>query len=172
MMDDVIPVSLTNGETDAHNYFIDAEENSLMVTNPNDSGLGSLRDALLNAIAGDTIHFHPVMEGETILINSETLLIDKNITVYSYFDPRTMIESQIQGLFEIAEGITVEFNGVDIKSGLAGNEGAAFYNLGFLILKDVSIYKNTLLAQGEFLIYNAEGSHLSIFGACYFQINN
>jgi hypothetical protein len=43
---DTIPVTLTNNESDANNYFIDQVACPLVVTNLNDTGYGSLRYVL------------------------------------------------------------------------------------------------------------------------------
>ena len=52
-----------------------------IVTNTNDSGPGSLRQALADARDGDTINFDPSLAGQTITLTSAELVIDKNITI-------------------------------------------------------------------------------------------
>ena len=52
-----------------------------IVTNTNDSGPGSLRQALADARDGDTINFDPSLDGQTITLTSAELVIDKNITI-------------------------------------------------------------------------------------------
>ena len=52
-----------------------------IVTNTNDSGPGSLRQALADAHDGDTINFDPSLDGQTITLTSAELVIDKNITI-------------------------------------------------------------------------------------------
>ncbi|OZH53624.1 hypothetical protein AFK68_16375 [Hydrocoleum sp. CS-953] len=51
-----------------------------LVSNLNDSGAGSLRQAIIDAAAGDTIQFDPSLGGQTIALASE-LLINKNLTI-------------------------------------------------------------------------------------------
>lgn len=51
------------------------------VTNPNDSGPGSLRDAISAAASGDKINFAPSLNGQTITLTSGELLINKNLTI-------------------------------------------------------------------------------------------
>jgi N-acetylneuraminic acid mutarotase len=52
-----------------------------IVTNTNDSGPGSLRQALADAHDGDTINFDRSLDGQTITLTSAELVIDKNITI-------------------------------------------------------------------------------------------
>ena len=47
-----------------------AQATTLVVTNTNDSGAGSLRQAVANAGPGDTITFHASLTGQTITLAS------------------------------------------------------------------------------------------------------
>ncbi|WP_017721296.1 putative Ig domain-containing protein, partial [Kamptonema formosum] len=53
----------------------------LTVTNNADSGAGSLRQAIANAAAGDTIQFAPTLANQTITLTSGQLNVTKNLTV-------------------------------------------------------------------------------------------
>ena len=53
----------------------------LTVINTNDSGPGSLRQALADASDGDTITFDPSLNWQTIGLTSGELVIDKSITI-------------------------------------------------------------------------------------------
>ncbi len=170
MLNDTLPVSLTNGEIDAQNYFIDTDSCSLMVTNTNDDGPGSLRAAIACASANDTIVFHVSLAAATIVINSDRIMLDKDIVIYSTLAPRIKLQSQIIGFFDVGTGHEVEFRQLDIISGLSGNGGAAFKNEGLLSLHDVSILRNPALPPGEYLIYNDPVSQLFFKGSCFFQM--
>jgi predicted outer membrane repeat protein len=54
---------------------------TVTVTNTNDSGPGSLRQALADANDGDTINFDPALNGQTITLTSAEVVVDKNITI-------------------------------------------------------------------------------------------
>ena len=167
---DTIPLTLTNGETDAQNYFIEVSACSMLVTNLNDAGSGSLRAAIECAGNGDTIQFLASLEGLNIMINSERILIDKVIYIYSACEPKITIESEIEGLFDISASAQVEFKQLNIISGYAGNVGAAFNNSGILSLDDVSVFRNPLLLPGEYLILNGFASQLFLKGNCFLEM--
>src|SRR4029453_9680703 len=52
---------------------------TITVTNGNDHGPGSLRQAILNAAPGDTINFAPNVP--TVNLKTDELVIDKNLTI-------------------------------------------------------------------------------------------
>src|ERR1041384_5023625 len=55
--------------------------NTITVTNANDSGSGSLRQALADANNGDTINFDTSLKGQTVTLTTAELVINKNITI-------------------------------------------------------------------------------------------
>jgi hypothetical protein len=58
---------------------IQVHATTMTVVNGNDSGPGSLRQAILNASSGDTINFAPSVT--TVTLTSGELVIDKNLTI-------------------------------------------------------------------------------------------
>ena len=58
-----------------------AQANIITVVNTNDSGPGSLRQALADAHDGDTINFDVSLKGQNIALTSGELVIDKSITI-------------------------------------------------------------------------------------------
>jgi len=164
MNDNIIPFTMTLGETDIDNYFIENQVCGQMVTNANDDGPGSLRYVLECAEEGDTIFFGPMLLNQTIHLNSSRIEIDSNLFVYSDLIPRIKIQSDISGAFLIDAGITAEFNNIDFISGLSGYPGAQFENHGHLILWDIKITRNTLLTPNNPLIYNTGSATITIKG--------
>ncbi len=146
---------------------------NLMVTNDSDAGTGSLRDAINCALSGDTITFHSSLANTTILITSTKLLLSKNLYIRSSIIPRVKIKSTVPGLFDISANKSIEFKDLDIISGTttAGNDGAAFNNLGTVKLIGVKVYRNSLLPSGQFLIRNKPGSQFTLSGSCFIQYN-
>ncbi len=169
---DTIPLTITNAENDAQNFFIDGPACGLVVTNTSDDGIGSLRHSMACAQPGDTITFHNNLAGNTILITSSILLIDKNLVFMSTLTPRISINSEIDGLFEISPGVQVEFIDLNIISGLSpGLTGAAFENQGHLILHDTNVKRNPSFPSGEYLIRNNTDSQFEIKGSCQLEMN-
>src|SRR3954464_5874507 len=60
---------------------ISAHATTITVTNTNDSGPGSLRQALVDSQEGDTIDFDASLKGQTISLTSAELVINKSITI-------------------------------------------------------------------------------------------
>jgi hypothetical protein len=55
---------------------IPAHADTITVTNTNDSGPGSLRQALADANDGDTINFEPALNGQAIRLTGPELVIN------------------------------------------------------------------------------------------------
>ncbi len=169
-MDNIIPVSIFNGETDAHNYYIETPSCPLLVVNTDDNGFGSLRYMIDCAVSGDTIQFHPSLSGQTIHIQSARLLLEKSLVFWSNCSPRLIVSSGLPGLFELQSGVTAEFFNLNVISGLdAPGMGIAFDNHGILKLWDTDVLRNTNASDLQALIRNHLNSLLEIKGDCYVQ---
>jgi hypothetical protein len=96
---------------------------ALTVTNTNDSGAGSLRQAIADAVDGDTIQFSPTLNGQTIGLTSAELAINKNITITGPGADRLAVQrSQNTGIpqfriFHILPGHVVLIAGLTISGG-------------------------------------------------------
>jgi hypothetical protein len=170
MMNDTIPVSLANAEVDAENFFIDAIPCSQFVTTAEDNVPGCLRFAIECAQDWDTIYFHPTLANQIIHINGSRIEINKNLYIYSNINPTVDVKSDVSGAFMIAAGNTVEMKGIIFTSGLSGTLGAQFENYGHLILWNSQVFRNSLLAPNEFLIYNHSPGDITAKGT--FQLHN
>ena len=97
---------------------------TIAVTNGNDSGSGSLRQAIVGASPGDTINFAPSVT--TVNLTSDELLIDKNLTITGPFADRVVVRRSPNStpfrIFEISSTVTVSISRLTISNGsvLAG----------------------------------------------------
>ena len=93
---------------------------TITVTNTNDSGPGSLRQALTSANDGGTITF--AVRG-TITLTSGTLVIDKSVTISGPGADRLAIDgiqAQFQCVFGVSPGKTVTISGLTVTNGVLG----------------------------------------------------
>jgi hypothetical protein len=94
----------------------------LTVTNANDTGAGSLRQTISNAVSGDRIHFAAGLAGQTITLASE-LLVDKDLVI-SGFDTNGVAISGNNAcrIFNVVSA-TLQLRGLTLKNGAAANGG-------------------------------------------------
>src|ERR1700683_2749022 len=110
------------------------------VTNCNDSGAGSLRQAVLNAAAGDTITFALSPACSTIILTSGDIIISENLTIVAPGASVLAVSgNEESNVFVIASG-TVAISGLEIENGdIPGNVnsvGGGIYNNGTLTVRD------------------------------------
>ncbi|MGB4960045.1 MAG: hypothetical protein WBO36_11265, partial [Saprospiraceae bacterium] len=121
--------------------------------NTNDVGTGSLRKAIECAQHGDTIFFSPTLIGQTILLTSGPILINKNINIIQALATEVLINSSFRS-FQINSG-TTKFKHVKIFAGcVINNYGTAIRNYGDLIMDHVTIIESTNLSCGEASLIN------------------
>ena len=125
------------------------------MTNTNDNGLGSLRQALADAMDGDTISF--AVTG-TIALTSGELLIDKNITISGPGAQSLVVDGNDNSpVFHTASGQTVTISGLTITNGRGlGFDGAVYTDdATTLTLSNCTISANSATAiynQGDMQI--------------------
>ena len=169
----VIPFALAQRSTAKGNR----PANVITVTNTNDSGPGSLRQALADANDGDTINFDVLLKGQTIALTSGELVIDKSITITGLGSDQLAVSAGFQYTFRIfhvmasptvtIEGLTIGpslyFSGCGIQNDqailtinncvVAGNagldSGAGISNGGTLTVNNSSVSGNVLEYQGS-----------------------
>jgi len=97
------------------------------VTNTNDSGPGSLRQALAIANNGDTIDATGI--SGAITLTSGTLLVNKSVTINGAGADVLAVDGNAAGhVFFITFGETVAISGFTIRNGHAGNAGGGIDN--------------------------------------------
>jgi hypothetical protein len=104
---------------------------TLTVTSTADDGTGSLRAAIAAASNGDTIEFGPALNGQTIGLTSNQLVIDKDITIDGP-GPDSLAVSRATTIhiriFEIMAGHTVTLAGLTISGGYSSEVGGGILN--------------------------------------------
>ena len=123
-----------------------APANIIVVTNTNDSGPGSLRQALVDANDGDAINFDASLNGQKITLTNGQLNVDKNITISGPGADYLAVDGNMQSrVFYINPGKTVIISGLTIKNGnAANNPGGGMYNDGgALMLSDCTVTGNS-----------------------------
>ncbi|HZD94547.1 MAG TPA: hypothetical protein VE133_09850, partial [Candidatus Sulfotelmatobacter sp.] len=141
--------------------------NTIIVTNANDSGRGSLRQAMADANDGDTINATAVFG--SIELSSGELLVKKNVTINGPGAEKLSVENtRSSRVFEIASSEIVTISGLAINNGQA-IMGGGIYNAGILEVMDCSISGNEAgglrengLGGG---IYNASDAEITIINS-------
>jgi hypothetical protein len=106
---------------------IPADANIITVTNTNDSGPGSLRQALAIANDGDTIDATGI--SGAIPLTSGVLLVDKSVTINGAGADMLAVDGNtISRVFQIAAGTTVTISDFTIRNGHAGTTGGGVDN--------------------------------------------
>ena len=100
---------------------------TITVINTNDSGAGSLRQALADTIDGDTIDF--AVTG-TITLTTDELLLDKSITISGPgSDNLTVDGNHASRVFHVSSGVTATVAGLSITNGgEVPGAGGGIYN--------------------------------------------
>ncbi|MCL4830786.1 MAG: IPT/TIG domain-containing protein [Caldilineaceae bacterium] len=114
---------------------------TITVTNTNDKGPGSLRQAIADASPGDTI---VIGVTGTIFLLSGELVISKNLTIQGPGAGSLSLSGEFQKrVLRVTSGVTVGISQVTIKEGLSETNGGGIYNDGNLTLTDSVVVENT-----------------------------
>ena len=119
---------------------------AITVTNANDSGPGSLRQAIAGVCAGGTITFDPALNGQTITLASQ-LTVSKDMTIDGGAVSVTISGNGVARVFYINAGVTATLDHLTIANGFGG-AGGGIYNFGTLTVKNSTITGNTAFTGG------------------------
>jgi hypothetical protein len=118
------------------------EHNRRYVTNMNDSGAGSLREAINTACTGDTIRFTSTVT-DTINITSD-IIINKSLVIEALPGQQIAVSGQhMTRIFEITVASVVTFSNITLHGGQESVNGGAVLNHGSLLLENTTFVNNT-----------------------------
>lgn len=172
-----------NGNTRVHACIVDigaieyqGNDMAIVVTNTNNDGPGSFRQALACAPSGSTITFDPSLDGMPIMLtSSSTGIANTNITVKGNSPGSTIIDASAgAGRIFFLSGRTVTFKDMTFRKtgGNTINElGAAFFldNSTDLTLENVHILDCKTTNNGA-VIHSQNGSTFDMYN-CLIQGN-
>jgi beta-glucanase (GH16 family) len=141
-----------------------------VVSNLDDAGPGSLREALVLIADDGTITFDPGLAGGTLTLTSGQLTIDSPVTVdASAAAPVTISAGGASRALQVQAGAVVAMNDLVIRDGVAAPQGGGILNFGELSLDRVVVTDNTENSSGPAIfdlggggIYNGDGSVLNL----------
>ena len=123
--------------------------NAITVANANDSGAGSLRQALADVCAGGTITF----DGDYTIPLASTLTIARNMTIDGTGHSVTVSgdsdgddTGEVQ-VFAVNSGVTATLQNLTVTRGMA-DDGGGLYNNGALTLRNTTFFSNTASISG------------------------
>lgn len=116
---------------------------TITVTNPNNHGPGSLRQAINDAVPGDTISFAPNLRGRTIVLRSP-LTINKLLTIdgAGLAKPITLSGNQQTRLLTVFRKANLTLRHLVLADGHAADNGGAILNDGQVSLEAVTFLNN------------------------------
>lgn len=117
----------------------EAHAATLTVINNNDSGAGSLRQAIADAAPGDTISFNPALSGQTITLTTGELLISKNLTIVGPVGSITINGNNASRVFDITNTAIAKMSNLNVASGNSASLGGGILNDGTLTLTNSTI---------------------------------
>ena len=113
-----------------------------VVTNTNDSGPGSLRQAMKESASGAIIIFAPNLSGQTIRLSSGHLQLDNNMTIDASALPDGIIldGNKRSRIFNVPrENLTNVLTALIITNGSVPQDGAGIYNRGHLTMNRCAV---------------------------------
>jgi hypothetical protein len=106
-----------------------ASADTITVININDSGPGSLRQALVDANNGDTINFDSSINGQRIMLTSGQLNVDKDVTISGPGANNLAVDGNAQSsVFYVNPGKTVTIDDLTVANGNSFTYGGGIYN--------------------------------------------
>src|SRR6516162_4010579 len=136
----VIPFALAQRPTAKGNR----PATTITVTNGNDGGSGSLRQALADAYDGDTINFDASVG--TVILTTAELAIDKSLTLSGAPQMVTVerVSQREFRIFHVMSGHSVEIDGLTITGGSLVGNGGGISSGAILTISNCAISGNSI----------------------------
>jgi hypothetical protein len=130
----------------------------ITVTNTNDSGPGSLRQALADANDGDAINFDPALNGQAITLTTAELVVDNSITISGPGSDLLRVKAPTNDFFRIFHVMpdhTVTIEGLTIGPNHYCDSGCGIFNdQATLTLNNCAVTGNTARDGGGGIAYS------------------
>ncbi len=149
-----------------------AHADTITVSNNNDNGAGSLRQAIADALPGDEIDFDAGLSGATITLTSGVLVIEQDLIITGLGAVNLTISgNNISNVFFILTGYNVSLSGLTITKGGTIGGGGGIANEGELTIDNSTFSENSaehagggIENTGKAKISNSTFSGNSAFG--------
>ena len=113
------------------------------VTNNNNSGSGSLRDIIFCSANGATITFDNSLIGQTIILTSGEIVINKNLVISGLgMLDLTISAHNNSRIFNLLKGRNLEIKNLSLKDAASATNGGAIFAKGQLTLDSVLMQNN------------------------------
>jgi hypothetical protein len=124
------------------------------VTNLNDAGMGSLRQAIIDTPSGGTVDFQAGLSG-TIILSTGELAISKDLTISGPgAGVLTVSGNHASRVFDIAAAFAVSLSGLTVADGFPTGFGGGIANAGVLTVTSCTLSGNSANGGGGGGIYS------------------
>jgi len=133
---------------------------AILVTNTDDAGAGSLRQAIADAPDGSLIQFAPGIAGQTIVLTSDVLFINKPLTIEGPTPQGITVSGGLKHrVFSTGDDVTIR--NLSIVNGRGDNGG--IFASGRLTLENSLVANNEGTIEGGGIDF--EGTHLVLINS-------
>jgi hypothetical protein len=143
-------MKISSGKLEAICLLFSSAVLAAIVTTTNDSGAGSLRQAIADASSGETITFTNTLDGQTIVLTSGQLSVSNNLTIDASALPGGIAidGNGTSRIFEFTSNTTSVITGLTLTNGYAsggnpdGYGGAVLRKNAHLTINDCDLSSN------------------------------
>jgi hypothetical protein len=119
------------------------------VTNTDDAGPGSLRQAVIDAPDGAVVRFDAPIAGQTIVLTTGQIAIPKSLTIEGPVPTGMTISGNLSSrVFRVDQDVDVTLRNLAIVNGRSVSDGGGVLNEGILTLDHSLIANNEALVDG------------------------